>query len=70
MTAKQKQPAAAGNKKIKVTLVKGLRGALHTHRESVKGLGLRHREHSVMVQDTPSIRGMINKVSYLLKVEE
>ena len=69
MTAKQKQPAAAG-KKIKVTLVKGLRGALHTHRESVKGLGLRHREHSVMVQDTPAIRGMINKVSYLLKVEE
>ena len=69
MTAKQKQPAAAG-KKIKVTLVKGLRGSLHTHRESVKGLGLRHREHSVMVQDTPAIRGMINKVSYLLKVEE
>ena len=69
MTAKQKQPAAAG-KKIKVTLVKGLRGALHTHRESVKGLVLRHREHSVLVQDTPSIRGMINKVSYLLKVEE
>ena len=69
MTAKQKQPATAG-KKIKVTLVKGLRGALHTHRESVKGLGLRHREHSVMVQDTPAIRGMINKVSYLLKVEE
>jgi large subunit ribosomal protein L30 len=53
-----------------VTLVKGLRGALYIHRESVKGLGLRHREHSVMVQDTPSIRGMINKVSYLLKVEE
>ena len=69
MTAKQKQPAAAG-KKIKVTLVKGLRGTLHTHRESVKGLGLRHREHSVEVQDTPAIRGMINKVSYLLKVED
>ena len=69
MTAKQKQPAEAG-KKIKVTLVKGLRGALHTHRESVKGLGLRHREHSVMVQDTPAIRGMINKVSYLVKVVE
>ena len=69
MTAKQKKPAAAG-KKIKVTLVKGLRGTLHTHRESVKGLGLRHREHSVEVQDTPAIRGMINKVSYLLKVEE
>ena len=69
MTAKQKQPAAAG-KKIKVTLVKGITATKHTHRLSVKGLGLRHREHSVMVQDTPSIRGMINKVSYLLKVEE
>jgi large subunit ribosomal protein L30 len=68
MTAKRKKPANAG-KKIKVTLVKGLRGTLHTHRESVKGLGLRHREHSVEVQDTPAIRGMINKVSYLLKVE-
>jgi large subunit ribosomal protein L30 len=65
---------AAGNgsagKKIRVTLVKGLRGTLHTHRESVKGLGLRHRQHTVEVQDTPAIRGMINKVSYLLKVED
>jgi large subunit ribosomal protein L30 len=65
--AAAKQPAG---KKIRVTLVKGLRGTLHTHRESVKGLGLRHRQHSVQVQDTPAIRGMINKVSYLLKVEE
>ena len=62
-----KQPAG---KKIRVTLVKGLRGSLHTHRESVKGLGLRHRQHSVEVQDTPAIRGMINKVSYLLKIED
>ena len=69
MTAKQKKPADAG-KRIRVTLVKGLRGTLHTHRESVKGLGLRHREHTVEVQDTPAIRGMINKVSYLLKVED
>ena len=68
MIAKAK-PAAAG-KKIKVTLVKGLRGTLHTHRESVRGLGLRHREHTVEVIDTPAVRGMINKVSYLLKVED
>jgi len=60
---------ASDQKRIKVTLVKGLRGTLHTHRESVKGLGLRHRSHTVEVQDTPAIRGMINKVSYLLKVE-
>jgi large subunit ribosomal protein L30 len=74
MTAKQKKTAQSdqktSGKKIRVTLVKGLRGTLHTHRESVKGLGLRHREHSVEVQDTPAIRGMINKVSYLLKVED
>ena len=65
----KKESKAKDQKRIKVTLVKGLRGTLHTHRESVKGLGLRHRQHSVEVQDTPAIRGMINKVSYLLKVE-
>ena len=71
MSAKQKQPAKAGTpKKIRVTLVKGLTATKHTHRESVKGLGLRHREHTVEVIDTPSVRGMINRVSYLLKVEE
>jgi large subunit ribosomal protein L30 len=64
-----KKPAASG-KRIKVTLVKGLRGTLHTHRQSVKGLGLRHRSHTVEVEDTPSTRGMINQVSYLVKVEE
>ena len=47
----KKQPAKSG-KKIKVTLVKGLRGTIHKHRESVKGLGLRHREHTVEVEDT------------------
>jgi large subunit ribosomal protein L30 len=64
MTA-QKQSA----KKIKVTLVKGLRGTIEKHRACVRGLGLRHREHTVEVQDTPAIRGMINKVSFLVKVE-
>jgi large subunit ribosomal protein L30 len=68
--ATPKAAKAPGGKLIKVTLVKGLRGTLMTHRQSVKGLGLRHREHSVQVQDTPAIRGMINKVSYLLKVED
>ena len=79
MSAKQKQPADAGKKqpakagtqkKIRVTLVKGLTATKKTHRESVKGLGLRHREHTVEVIDTPSVRGMINRVSYLVKVEE
>ena len=68
MNAKTK-PAEAG-KKIRVTLVKGITATKHIHRESVKGLGLKHRSHTVEVQDTPAIRGMINKVSYLVKVEE
>jgi large subunit ribosomal protein L30 len=66
---KQTKPAAAG-KKIKVTLVKGITATKHKHRESVKGLGLKHRSHTVEVVDTPSVRGMINRVSYLVKVEE
>ena len=65
----QSKPAPAG-KTIKVTLVKGLTATKHKHRESVKGLGLKHRSHTVEVEDTPSIRGMINHASYLLKVEE
>ena len=67
--AKQGKPAAAG-KKIRVTLVKGITQTKRTHRESVKGLGLKHREHTVEVEDTQSVRGMINRVSYLVKVEE
>jgi large subunit ribosomal protein L30 len=69
MSAERKKPATSG-KRIKVTLVKGLTATKHKHRESVKGLGLRHREDSVEVIDTPAIRGMINRVSYLVKVEE
>ena len=68
------KPAAGGKtdsgKKIRVTLVKGITATKYKHRESVKGLGLKHREHTVEVKDTPANRGMINKVSYLLKVEE
>ncbi|VEF00879.1 50S ribosomal protein L30 [Neisseria canis] len=56
-------------KKIKVTLVKSLIGTVSSHRSCVRGLGLRHRQHTVEVLDTPENRGMINKVSYLLKVE-
>ena len=68
MTAKTK--TADSGKKLKVTLVKGLTATKHTHRASVKGLGLKRRSHTVEVADTPAIRGMINRVSYLLKVEE
>ena len=56
-------------KKIRVTLVKGIVGTISKHRECVKGLGLRRREQTVELVDTPAVRGMINKVSYLVKVE-
>jgi large subunit ribosomal protein L30 len=56
--------------KIRVTLVRSLHGRLRSHKACVSGLGLRRMHHSVEVQDTPDNRGMINKVAYLLKVEE
>lgn len=56
------------HKKIKVTLVKSLIGTIESHRACARGLGLRRRGHTVEVLDTPENRGMINKISYLLKV--
>jgi len=57
------------DKKIKVTLVKSLIGTKQSHRATVRGLGLRRLNSSSELQDTPAVRGMINKVSYLLKCE-
>ncbi len=56
-------------KKVKVTLVKSLIGTKESHRATVRGLGLRRLNSSSELQDTPAVRGMINKVSYLLKCE-
>ena len=55
--------------KIKVKLVKSTNGRLEKHRACVRGLGLRRIGHTVEVEDTPAVRGMINKVAYLLQVE-
>jgi len=55
--------------KIRVTLVKSTSGRLKKHQACVAGLGLRRIGHSVEVEDTPSVRGMINKVSYMVRVE-
>jgi len=60
----------AKTKLLKVTLVKSRHGRLKAHKACVAGLGLRKLNHSVTVQDTPENRGMINKVAYLLQVEE
>jgi len=56
-------------KTLKVTQIKSTAGRLKNHIASVAGLGLRRIGHTVEVEDTPSIRGMINKVNYLVKVE-
>ncbi len=54
---------------VSVTLVKSFHGRLPKHRATVTGLGLKRINHTVVLEDTPEVRGMINKVSYLLKVE-
>ncbi|CAG0928061.1 MAG: 50S ribosomal protein L30 [Rhodocyclaceae bacterium] len=56
-------------KKVKVTLLKGLMGTKQDHRATVRGLGLKRRNHTVELIDTPAVRGMINKVAYLVKCE-
>ncbi len=60
----------AKEKQLKVTLLKSRFGRLKNHKACVSGLGLRKIRQSVVVEDTPQIRGMINKVSYLVSVEE
>ena len=61
---------AEGGKKVRVKLVKGLMGTRETHRATIRGLGLRRRNSEAVLEDTPAVRGMINKVSYLLEVSE
>jgi len=57
------------SKTVKVTLVKSVIGTKKAHRATVLGLGLRRIRHTVMLEDTPAVRGMIAKVDYLVKVE-
>lgn len=57
-------------KTIKVTQTKSSIGRLPKHRATLTGLGLRRIGHTVEVEDTPSVRGMINKVYYMVSVEE
>ena len=60
----------AGQKKLRVTLVRGLRGRKEEHRATVRGLGLKWRSHTIEVVDSPQTRGMINRIGYMLKVTE
>ena len=59
----------AKKKTVKVTLVKSPIGTLPKHKLCLQGLGLRRMHQSVEVEDTPAVRGMINKVNYMLAVE-
>jgi large subunit ribosomal protein L30 len=56
------------DKRIKVKLIKSTAGCKQSHRDTVRGLGLRRMHHTVELEDTPSVRGMINKVYYLVQV--
>jgi large subunit ribosomal protein L30 len=60
----------SAKKKLKVKLVRSPISTLPNHKECLKGLGLRRMHQTVVLADHPAIRGMINKVSYLLSVEE
>ena len=60
---------ASEEKTVKVTQVRSTIGKLPKHRATMKGLGLRKIGHTVELEDTPAVRGMINQVQYMLKVE-
>ena len=62
--AKKKQ------KQIRVTLVRSPIGFQPKHRECVRGLGLKRMHQTVTLEDTPSVRGMVNKIDYMVRVEE
>jgi large subunit ribosomal protein L30 len=56
-------------KKIKVRLLKSVAGCKQSHRDTVRGLGLKRINHVVELADTPAVRGMINKVNYLVRID-
>ncbi len=58
----------ADKKTLTVKLVRSIAGTLQSHRDTVRGLGLRRLNSQRTLEDTPSVRGMINKVAYLVKV--
>ncbi len=58
------------SKTIKLTLIKSKIGRLKKHKACLRGLGFRKLYQSIEVQDTPEIRGMINKINYMLKIED
>jgi large subunit ribosomal protein L30 len=68
-TSKAQAGTTQAGGKLKVTQLKSVHGQLRNIAASVKGLGLRRRHQSVVVSDTPEIRGMIYVANHMLKVE-
>ena len=62
--------AKAKHKELNVQLIRSLNGRLKAHQACASGLGIRRMHQTVKVIDTPENRGMINAISYMLKVEE
>ncbi len=60
--------SAADKATVRVRLVRSVAGTRESHRATVRGLGLRKLNSEATLEDTPAVRGMINKVSYLVKV--
>ncbi|BBJ24187.1 50S ribosomal protein L30 [Candidatus Nitrotoga sp. AM1P] len=67
--AQTQQNVTAAMGKLRVTLVKSVIGTKESHRACVRGLGLRRLNHTVIVEDSPAVRGMIHEVYYLVKCE-
>ena len=61
---------AKQNKTIRVTLVRSPISSQPKHRECVRGLGLKRVNQTVELEDTPSVRGMVNRIDYMVRVEE
>lgn len=57
-------------KQVRVTLVKSMNGRLKAHKACLTGLGLKRMQQSRVLEDTPAVRGMINRVYYMVKVED
>jgi len=62
--------AKKSSKKLKITQVRSESGRMETHRKTLRALGLRHHQHSVVHDDSPTLQGMIRKVSFMLDVQE
>lgn len=57
-------------KQVRVTLVKSMNGRLKAHKACLTGLGLKRMQQSRVLEDTPAVRGMINRVYYMVKIED